>query len=81
MFFGFFTNEMKCERSKQNFSNKVILLNATSVLTFEYKKARKTSSKHIIQLVYFNYYKGKSVLFSLKIRTVYNIISHAEKEG
>ena len=30
--FGFFfTNKMKCERDKQDFSNKVIALNATSV--------------------------------------------------
>ena len=46
----------------------------------------KRVSKNIIQLVYFNYYKGKSAkeiadMFSLKIRTVYNIISRAEKEG
>lgn len=46
----------------------------------------KRVSKDIIQLVYFNYYKGKSAkeiadMFSLKIRTVYNIISRAEKEG
>lgn len=37
-------------------------------------------------MVYFNHYKGKSAqeiadMFSLKIRTVYNIISRAEKEG
>ena len=37
----------------------------------------KQVSKNIMQLVYFNYYKGKSAkeiadMFSLKIRTVYN---------
>ena len=46
----------------------------------------KRVSKNIIQLVYFNYYKSKSAkeiadMISLKIRTVYNIISRAEKEG
>ena len=30
--FGFFLNEMECERSIQDFSNKVIVLNATNVL-------------------------------------------------
>ena len=45
MHFGFFTNEMKCERDKQDFRNKVIVLNATSVLIFQYKNARKTSFK------------------------------------
>ena len=45
--FGFFTNEMKCERGKQDFSNKVIVFNAASVLIFEYKKKKigKTSIK------------------------------------
>ena len=42
-------------------------------------------SKNFIQLVYFNYLKGKSAkeiadMFS-KIRTVYNIISRAEKKN
>ena len=83
----FFTNEMECERSKQDFSKKVIVLNATSVLIFQYKNARKTSFKKYytsgqLQLVY----KGKSAkeiayMFSLKITTVCNIISRAEKEG
>ena len=46
----------------------------------------KRVSKNIIQFVYFNYYKGKSAketadMFFLKIRTVYNIIFRAEKEG
>ena len=45
----------------------------------------KRVSKNIIQLIYFNYYKGKSAkvtgdIFSLKIKTEYNIISRAEKE-
>ena len=31
--------------TKQDFSNKVIVLNATSVLIFQYKNARKTSFK------------------------------------
>ena len=42
---GFFTNEMECERHKQDFSNKVIILEATSVLIFKYKNARKQVSK------------------------------------
>ena len=46
----------------------------------------KRVSKNIIQLVHFDYYKGKpekeiADMFSLKIRTLYNIISRAEKEG
>ena len=45
----------------------------------------KQISKNILQLFYFNYYKGKSAKeipdMFLKIRTVYNIISLAEKEG
>lgn len=45
----------------------------------------KRVSKNIIQLVYFNHYKGISAkeiayMFSLKTRTVYNIIFRAEKE-
>ena len=32
--FGFFTNELECEKDRQDFSNKVIVLNATSVLIF-----------------------------------------------
>ena len=44
VYFGFSANEMECERSKQDFSNKVIVLNATSVL-IQYKNARKTSFK------------------------------------
>ena len=52
-------------------------------LYFNTKIPAKRISKNIIQLVYFNYYKGKSAketanMFSLKIRTVYNI-TRAEK--
>ena len=39
----FFTNELECERGKQDFSNKVIVLKATNGLIFQYKNARKTS--------------------------------------
>ena len=41
--FEFFANKMECERNKQDFSNKAIALNATTVLIFQYKNARKTS--------------------------------------
>ena len=42
--------------------------------------------KNFIQLVYFNYFKFESAkeiadMFFLKIKTVYNIIYRAEKEG
>ena len=78
--FWLFTDEMECERGKQDFSNKVIVHNATSVLIFQYKNAGKRVSKNIIQ---FYYYKGKSAkeiadMIYFKIRTVY-IISRAEK--
>ena len=43
--FEFFTNEMECERGKEYFGNKVIVLNATSFLVLQYKNARKTSFK------------------------------------
>ena len=56
---GFFTNYMECEGDKQYFSNKVIVLNATSVLILQKKVAGKRVSRNIIQLVYFNYYNGK----------------------
>ena len=84
--FGFFANEMECERGKQDFSNKVIVLNATSVLIFQYINARKTTFKKYYTIIYFNNCKGKSAngiadMFSLKIGTVYNSISRAEKEG
>lgn len=44
------------------------------------------TNDNIIQLVYFNYAKGKTAkeiakIFNLKLRTVYNIINRAEKEG
>ena len=45
---------MECERYKHDFSNKVIILNTTSVLIFEYKMPEKRVSKNIIQLVYLN---------------------------
>ena len=72
---------------KQDFCNKVIVLNATSVLIFDYKNARKTSFKKYYTIGLFQLvYKGKSAkeiadMFALKIRTVYNILSRAEKEG
>ena len=34
--FGIFTNEMECERGKQEISNKVIVLNKTNVFIFTY---------------------------------------------
>ena len=44
--FGFFANEMECERGKQDFINKAIVLNGTTVLLiFEYTNSRKTSFK------------------------------------
>lgn len=44
------------------------------------------TSDNIIQLVYYNFHKGKSAkelaeMFSLNVRTVYNIIYRAEKEN
>ena len=84
--FWVFTNDMECERFKQDFSNKVFVLKATSVLIFEYKNSRKTNFKKYYTIgLLFNYYKGKSVkefadMFFLKTRSVYNIISQAEKE-
>ena len=41
----FRANEMECEMDKQDFSKKVIIPNATSVLILQYKNARKTSFK------------------------------------
>ena len=38
MYFGYFTNEIECKKSKQGVSNKMVVLNETSGLTFEYKK-------------------------------------------
>ena len=45
--FVFFTSKMECERGKQYFNNKVVVLNATSVhiSKYKYKNARKTSLK------------------------------------
>ena len=43
--FGVFTNEMECKRGKQDFSNKMIILNETSVLIFQCKNATKKSFK------------------------------------
>ena len=40
---NFFTKEMEYERGKQDFSNKVIVLNETSILIFQYKNTGKTS--------------------------------------
>ena len=44
--FGFFPNEMECGSGKQDFSNKVIVFKATSVLIFQYTNVRKTSFKN-----------------------------------
>ena len=53
MHFGIFTNEMECEKNLQDFSKQVSLY-------FNTKMPGIRVSKNIIQLVYFNYYKGKS---------------------
>ena len=53
--FGFFTNELECERDKQGFSNIVIVLNTISVLIFLHKMSGRRVSKNSIHLVYFNY--------------------------
>ena len=73
--FGLLTNEMDCEKGKHDFNNTMIIFTATSVFIFQYKSAWKKFQK-----------KGKTEkeiadMFSLKIRTVYNIIFRAEKEG
>ena len=52
--FGCFTNEVECE-CEQDLSNKVIVLNATSVLVFQYKNASFIYTKNIIQVVNFNW--------------------------
>ena len=44
----FFTNEMECERGKQDFGNKKIVLNATSVLIFEHKKFQRNEFQKIL---------------------------------
>ena len=82
---GFFRNEIDCERGKQVFSNKVIVFNATSVLILQYKYARKTNFKKnyaidLFQLLQRQVCEEIADMFSLKIRTVYNIISRAEEE-
>ena len=45
----------------------------------------KRTDKNIIQLIYYNFHKGKSAkqlaeMFRVQLRTVYNIINRAEKE-
>ena len=65
--FRFFTNEVECERGKQDFSNKVMVLNATSVLIFQYKNARKTSLKKYYAIRLFQLLQ---IQISLKITTV-----------
>ena len=84
--FGFFTNEMECERDKQILVIKWSFLMQPESLYFNTKMSEKWVSINIIQLVSFNYYKVKSAkeiadMFSLEISDVYNIISCAEKEG
>ena len=59
----FIQNEMECERCKQDFSNKVIVLNATCVIIFQYKNVRKTSFK--------KYYY--TILWSISITTKANL--------
>ena len=71
----FLQNKKECERGKQDVIDKVNVLNASKIITIIQKN-----------IVYFNYYEGKSAkeiadMFSLKVRTVYNIISRAEKDG
>ena len=66
--FGFFTNEMECERGQQDFSNKVIVLNPTTVLIFQCKNARRTSFKKyytvdLFQLLQRQICEGKSELY------------------
>ena len=46
MHFGFFTNEIECEKGKQDFSNKLNVLNATSVRVFKYKTRKTSSTKY-----------------------------------
>lgn len=46
----------------------------------------KRIGDNLIQLVYFNYYNGKTAkelaeMFNIKLRTIYNIIKRAEKEN
>lgn len=46
--FGFFTNEMECERGKQRFINEVIVFYVTGVLIFEYKKCQENEFQKIL---------------------------------
>ena len=46
--FGFFTNEVECERGKQDCGNKVIIFNATNVLIFQYKKCQGNKFQKIL---------------------------------
>ena len=50
--FGFFTNEMECERGKQDFSNKVIVLNARKM------SFKKYYSISLFQLLQRQIYEG-----------------------
>ena len=79
--FGFFVNEMEFERGKQDFSSKVIVLNVTNVLIFQYKNARKATFKKCYTIGLFQLLQGKFAkefadMFSLKIKTIYNIVSY-----
>ena len=58
--FGFFTNEMECERAKQDLVIKWSFLMQQVSLYLTTKMPGKRVSKNMIQLAYFNYYKGKS---------------------
>ena len=66
---------------KQDFGNKLIVLNAISGLIFQYKNAKKMSLKKYYTIKLFQLLqKGKSAkeiadMFSLKIRSLY-IISY-----
>ena len=54
--FGFFfANEMECKRGKQDFGNIVIVLNATSVLIFQYKNDKKTRFKKYYTISLFQF--------------------------
>ena len=82
---GFLQMEMECERVNMVLVIKWSFLIQQVSLYYNTKMPGKWVSKDIIHSVYFNYYKGKFAkeyanMFSLKIRTVYNIISRAERE-
>ena len=51
---------MECERGKQELSNFLVFLMQQVPLYYNTKMPGKRVSKNIIQLVNFNYYKGKS---------------------